>query len=362
MLLCGKPYVADSQASTIRTIRPLGTNWVVTTVAGLVGTPGSADGTGSGARFWEPNGVAVDNAGNLYLADVRNHRITKGTNPAPCVPHAATGIAIVANSSVLRANITDRGCGYTNTPDVLILGGGGIGAQATAVVSNGAVVNIIIIDGGDGYTSVPVVYVAPLLGFGPQITKQPQALTAAIGSRASFSVEASGAPTLTYRWQKNGSTLTDSDNTSGSTATNLTLTTTTASDLGNYTVIITNAYGSTISSAACLHFISSIITPPTASAITYGQTLASSQLSGGVASSDGVFSFLIPSLTPRAGTTNVSVVFTPTDTTNYTAVVINVDVMALQVVVWVNSEQESAFQALLAGEMSVSTDMQTGYA
>ena len=37
-------------------------------------------------------------------------------------------------------------------------------------------------------------------------------------------------------------------------------------------------------------------------------------------------------------------------------------ILALQVVVWVNSEQESAFQALLAGEMSVSADMQTGYA
>jgi len=37
------------------------------------------------------------------------------------------------------------------------------------------------------------------------------------------------------------------------------------------------------------------------------------------------------------------------------------NLLALQVVVWVNSEQESAFQALLAGEMSVSADMQTGY-
>ena len=42
---------------------------VVTTLAGLAGNAGSADGTGSAARFDNPTGVAVDSAGNVYVAD-----------------------------------------------------------------------------------------------------------------------------------------------------------------------------------------------------------------------------------------------------------------------------------------------------
>ena len=57
---------------------------------------------------------------------------------------------------------------------------------------------------------------------------------------------------------------------------------------------------------------------PTASPITYGQTLASSGLSGGMASTEGSFAFITPGLAPDAGTANVTVTFTPTDTNDYT--------------------------------------------
>jgi hypothetical protein len=56
---------------------------------------------------------------------------------------------------------------------------------------------------------------------------------------------------------------------------------------------------------------------PTASAITYGQTLASSTLSGGVATPAGAFAFTAPTAAPNAGTAPQEVIFTPTDTTNY---------------------------------------------
>ncbi len=42
---------------------------VVTTLAGQVGSPGAADGTGSAARFSGPFGIAVDNQGNLLAGD-----------------------------------------------------------------------------------------------------------------------------------------------------------------------------------------------------------------------------------------------------------------------------------------------------
>ena len=44
----------------------------VTTLAGLAGNFGSADGVGSDARFNQPIGVAVDSAGNVYVADSNN--------------------------------------------------------------------------------------------------------------------------------------------------------------------------------------------------------------------------------------------------------------------------------------------------
>ena len=67
----GNVYVADTGNNTIRKVTPAG---VVTTLAGLAGSPGSADGTGSAARFYYPHGVAVDSAGNVYVADtVQQH-------------------------------------------------------------------------------------------------------------------------------------------------------------------------------------------------------------------------------------------------------------------------------------------------
>src|SRR5208283_1429493 len=80
----GNLYVADSGNQTIRELTPVGTNWVVTTLAGLPGSAGTNDGTGNTARFNYPAGVAVDSAGNLYVADALNYTIREvmptGTN------------------------------------------------------------------------------------------------------------------------------------------------------------------------------------------------------------------------------------------------------------------------------------------
>ena len=90
----GNLYVVDYNNSTMRKVTPVGTNWVVTTLAGLGGAdssnnplyPGSADGTGSAARFSEQAGVAVDIAGNLYVADWNNSTIRKGFPASSVTP------------------------------------------------------------------------------------------------------------------------------------------------------------------------------------------------------------------------------------------------------------------------------------
>jgi hypothetical protein len=77
----GNLYLLDSGNSTIRKAIPDGTNWILTTIAGRVGSPGSADGTNSTARFnftTDGNGgIAMDRAGNLFVADFGNHTIRK---------------------------------------------------------------------------------------------------------------------------------------------------------------------------------------------------------------------------------------------------------------------------------------------
>lgn len=90
----GNVYVADTDNFTIRKITPAG---VVTTLAGLAGTSGTNDGTGSLARFNQPFGVAVDASTNVYVADTGNHTIRKIT-PAGVVTTLA-GLAGTTGST-----------------------------------------------------------------------------------------------------------------------------------------------------------------------------------------------------------------------------------------------------------------------
>lgn len=71
----GNLYVGDRMNHAIRKITPAG---VVSTLAGN-GNPGSVNGTGTAAQFYEPLGVAADAAGNIYVADYINGLIRKVT-------------------------------------------------------------------------------------------------------------------------------------------------------------------------------------------------------------------------------------------------------------------------------------------
>ncbi|NDB74355.1 MAG: hypothetical protein EB141_01685 [Verrucomicrobia bacterium] len=72
----GTIFVADNQNHAIRRI---GTNGVVTTLAGLPGTPGSTDGSNANARFDSPTGLALGPDGTLYVSDTGNHTIRRIT-------------------------------------------------------------------------------------------------------------------------------------------------------------------------------------------------------------------------------------------------------------------------------------------
>ena len=94
---------------------------------------------------------------------------------------------------------------------------------------------------------------------------------------------------------------------------------------GSYTMVATvvdeNWVGSVTNTLVVSPATPIVTSWPTASAITYGQTLASSTLNGGSASVGGTFAWTTAGATPVAGTADQSVTFTLTDTTNYVAVI-----------------------------------------
>jgi hypothetical protein len=75
----GSIFVTDFQYHTIRQLQAVSTNWVVTTIAGSNGVSGSTDGSGSVAKFKSPADIAADSAGNLYVADFGNNAIRRMT-------------------------------------------------------------------------------------------------------------------------------------------------------------------------------------------------------------------------------------------------------------------------------------------
>ncbi len=89
-----------------------------------------------------------------------------------------------------------------------------------------------------------------------------------------------------------------------------------------------NAYGTTTVdiSFAIQKGTSTITAAPTATAITEGQALSASTLTGGTASVAGAFSWTTPSTVPAVGTASYGVTFTPTDTANYNTATTTVSV------------------------------------
>jgi len=268
----GNVYVADSSNYTIRKITPAG---VVTTLAGAAGQTGSAGGTGSFARFTYPEGVAADSAGYVFVADSVNYAIRKIT-PAGVVTTLAgagqfgsadgtgiaarfgfpCGVAVDSAGNVYVADtfsytirkITPAGVVTTLAGAVDQIGrvdqigsanGTGIAVQfnsptGIAVDSAG---NIYVADTGNNtirkgsLTSVPT------------FTTQPMSQAAPAGGSLALSAMASSslAPTSTYQWLLNGSILT------GATSATLSLTDLEPANAGLYTAVATSGATSTTS-------------------------------------------------------------------------------------------------------------------
>ena len=86
------------------------------------------------------------------------------------------------------------------------------------------------------------------------ILTQPSSQAVAAGNNAAFTVTAGGSTPLTYQWLLNGTNLADNARVTGSTTSNLMVSTVAQNDLGNYQAVVTGLSGSITSAVAVLSF------------------------------------------------------------------------------------------------------------
>jgi len=184
--------------------------------------------------------------------------------PPAGLPQGAAATATVSSNSVVGLTVTDSGGWFTNAPLVLIQGGGGTGASGTAVVRNGFVVGVTLSNGGSGYTNTPVVF----LGSKPYITSQTHSMLVSYGQSASFSVAALGSSQMGYQWSLNGAAMV------GATSAVITVSNVAQSDLGDYSVVVTDPFGSVTSFPVALSMYPSITAPFTGAAAYWGKAAA----------------------------------------------------------------------------------------
>ncbi len=104
----GNVYVADEFGQTIRKVTPAG---VVTTLAGVAHSPGTNDGTGSAARFAFPQGMAVDGAGNVFVAEWGADKIRKITPGGTVTTIARPPVSPASNAGPKNAARYNRPMG-----------------------------------------------------------------------------------------------------------------------------------------------------------------------------------------------------------------------------------------------------------
>jgi hypothetical protein len=212
------------------------------------GTGGRADYatiaySGTGVPLWtncyngpaddddQTRALAVSAGGNVYVTGTS--WAANGYSDYATVAYSSAGALLWTNRYDGPANNEDRG-------------------KAVAVDASGNVyVTGYSMGNATGHDFATVKYAPPAI----TITRQPQSRTNALGTTASFSIEAMGGLPLSYQWRRQGTNLVDGLNISGVTTTNLQIASVQLADAAGYSVVITNAYGSTTSSVAQLTVI-----------------------------------------------------------------------------------------------------------
>ena len=231
----GDVYIADRSNARIRRIDPYG---IITTIAGTNSAGYGGDGlSATNALLGGPSGIALDSYGRFLIADSVNHRIRRfGHGPS------------LVFDNLAAANAGD----YTLV----------IGSSFGSVTSSVATLTVL----------------SP-----PNIVIQPANLSAGMGSNTTFTVTVIGTAPLAYQWQFSGTNLPNQ------TSQSLNLSNVQFGDGGNYRVIVTNNYGSVTSSVAALTVGNppALVSQPVSQMILSGTNL----LLNAAVTGDGPFSY-----------------------------------------------------------------------
>ncbi len=266
----GNVYVADTNNSTIRKITSAGT---VTTLAGVAGQTGSVDGPGAAARFNGPYAVAVDGVGNVFVADFFNATIRKITASGTVSTLAGTagqagfadgdgvaarfnqpyGVAVDNAGSVFVADTYNRVARkITAAGSVSTLPGQNARFFYPQGIATDSAGNLYVVD-GDNQAIVRGVFTPSPPSGGPIASAS---VTAGLG--ATFTLGGANAQT-NYQWQVSSdagatwSSLSNSSTYGGTTTVTLTIAaTTTAMNANRYRAVLSNVAGTSTSGVATL--------------------------------------------------------------------------------------------------------------
>ena len=137
-----------------------------------------------------------------------------------------------------------------------VAGGTGTTLALLAVqLSQSGSYSVVITNSYGAVTSAIVTLAVTNPGVAPSITDQPASVTNSLGSATAFTVVASGTAPLTYQWCFNGADI------FGGTQSTLSLTNVQLSQVGNYSVVVTNGFGAVTSALATLTITNSGVAP-----------------------------------------------------------------------------------------------------
>ncbi|MEI6860761.1 MAG: immunoglobulin domain-containing protein, partial [Verrucomicrobiota bacterium] len=205
----GNIFVADNEGNTIRKITPAG---VVTTIAGLGGFSGSADGIGAAVRFNSPANALPDGSGHIYVIDTNNYTLRKGAFIAPPqitgppkdqTAQAGQGaeFSVTASGVPTPAYRWQRAAAgstvFANLADDASYAGSGtatLTVNGTAIAMNGDQFQCVV---SNSYGSALTTPVTLAVNAPPHFTSA-TAATFVFGQTGSFNVTATGQPTPTF--------------------------------------------------------------------------------------------------------------------------------------------------------------------
>ena len=280
----GNLFIADYYNSRVRKV---GTNGIITTVAGDGNFEYAGDGgAASSASLYNPSDVAVDAFGNLFIADTYNRRIRKVGADGVITTVAGNGTETYSGDGGFSTNASlanPQGVALDASGDVFIADSGNyrirkVFSPATLTLTNLLAGNYKVVVTSP-YGSATSSNATLTLLYPPYFIVPPSNQFVVIGGNATFSVTAGGTAPLSCAWSRGGAPIAGATNFSY-TKNNVQL----ADSGGQFSCVLFNTYGTATSAVVVLNvgLPLTIAAQPTnqsilaGKSVTFGLTLAGS--------------------------------------------------------------------------------------